>query len=64
MSDQERHSEVSNSMAEAGFEQARKALENFLDGARQIELLFLALLRARPKRVLRRSILLRCTKMS
>jgi phasin len=38
MSDQGRHFEVSNemrSMAEAGFEQTRKALESFLDGAQQ-----------------------------
>lgn len=38
MSDQGRHFESSNemrSMAEAGFEQARKALEGFLDGAQQ-----------------------------
>lgn len=38
MSNQGRHFEVSNemqSLAEAGFEQARKALESFLDGAQQ-----------------------------
>ncbi|MCB1393500.1 MULTISPECIES: phasin family protein [unclassified Nitrobacter] len=38
MSEQGRHFEGSNekqSMAEAGFEQARRALESFLDGAQQ-----------------------------